>query len=130
MIFTADSIAHQEFKSLMNAILKDHLSRFGMTDEPACDYVGLQLTTTPKGIRTTVKNPNAVCLENRPHEWEYNLINDVSNISTVHNRKGLVKSQLLRCIDCVLTKTTAHKAIITFSKEFQIIGYGKILPQV
>ena len=44
--------------------------------------------------------------------------------------KGFVKSQLLRCIDCALTKASAHKAMVSLAKELQILGYGRILPHV
>lgn len=105
-----------------------------MTDEPSSDYVGLQLTTTPRGIRTTVKNPNALCSRNRDHwmgvQFDKRRFQHFHGLQPKCPIKGLVKSQLLRCIDCALTKASAHKAMVTLAKELQILGYGRIPPHV
>ena len=118
----------------MNARLKNHLSRCGITDEPAGDRVGLQLTTTSKGIRTTAKNPNALCLRNRGNRMGVQL--DKRRFQHFHGSqpkcpiKGLIKSQLLRCIDCALTKENALKAMVILAKDLKILGYGRTLPLV
>ena len=125
------STPHAELKAMMNTVLQQHLGRFGVTEEAADNYVGLNLRLTTHGLKTSASNPNAATLTNLK-QWNgvplvKRRFQHCSGSQPKYQQRGLLKSQLLRCIDCALTIPCAIKEMRTLAKEFQILGCSRQL---
>ena len=122
----------QELEDELVNIFQEKLRNFGLTDEDPKEYVGLKLLKTRAGFTTCASNPNEQYLRRQDFRHAIRLkkrrFQNALGSAPAQQQRALVKSQLIRCLDCSMSVRRAVETMHDLCKEFYTMGYGKHIP--
>ena len=119
----------QELEDELVNIFQEKLRNFGLTDEDPKEYVGLKLLKTKAGFTTCASNPNEQYLRRQDFRHAIRLkkrrFQNALGSAPAQQQRALVKSQLIRCLDCSMSVRRAVETMHDLCKELYTMGYGK-----